>query len=149
MNFGGRVSRREAGQRRTVDDPMEVILIAGRLGLDDDGWPLAPLLDRLEQGGIQPQVLCLSRGSSAGPDPRFLEVPSLGNRWLRPFVIRRLRGETGIVEPALLHALHDETSDMALALADEWRLPYLQTVDDFGAVERGVRLSRRWSRGLV
>src|SRR4051812_17416823 len=109
MNFGGSASRREAGLRRTVDDPIEVVLLAGRLGLDDDGWPLAPLLDRLQQRGILPRVLCLSRGVSSGQDPRFLEVPSLGNRWLRSFVIRRLRGETGIVEPGLLHALHDET----------------------------------------
>src|SRR3954447_17423706 len=137
MNFGGWEMRHPAGPRRAVDDPMEVVLRAGRLGLDDDGWPLAPLLDRLEQRAIVPRVLCLSRGASPGQDPRFLEIPALANRWLRSFAIRRLRIEAGIVGPALLHALHDETADVALALADHWNLPYLQTVDDFGAIERG------------
>ena len=123
-------------------------MLAGRLGLDDDGWPLAPLLDRLEQRGILPRVLCLSRPSRARTRG-FWRFPSLGNRWLRSFAIRRLRLETGMVEPDLIHALHDEMAEVALALADHWRLPYLQTVDDFGAIERGVRIGRRWFRGLV
>src|SRR4051812_10804299 len=101
MYFGGRAWRRAARPRRAVDDRTEVLLLAGRLGLDDDGWPLAPLLDRLEQRGIRPRVLCLSRGASSGQDPRFQEIPALGNRWLRSFVLRRLRLEAGIAEPGL------------------------------------------------
>jgi glycosyltransferase involved in cell wall biosynthesis len=143
------VAARPARPWRSVDDSLEVVLLAGRLGLDDDGWPLAPLLDRLEHRGVLPRVLCLSRGGSSGQDPRFLEFPTLGNRWLRAFVVRRLRLETGIEHPRLLHAVHDEMAEAALALADDWQLPYLQTVDDFGVVQRGVRLSRRWFRGLV
>jgi glycosyltransferase involved in cell wall biosynthesis len=132
-----------------VDEPLKVVLLAGRLGLDDDGWPLAPLLDRLERRGISPRVLCLSRGASSGQDPRFLEMPAIGNPWLRSFIIRRLGRESGVEAPVLLHALHDETAEVALALADQWRVPYLQTVDDFGVMDRGLRLSRRWSRGLL
>jgi glycosyltransferase involved in cell wall biosynthesis len=132
-----------------VADPLEVILLAGRLGLDDDGWPLTPLLDRLGRRGIAPRVICLSRGAASGLDPRFLEFPELANRWLRPIVTRRLRDESGVVSPRLIHALHDETAEVVLALADHWHVPYLQTIDDFGVVERGVRICRRWFRGLV
>jgi glycosyltransferase involved in cell wall biosynthesis len=132
-----------------VDEPLEVALLAGRLGLDDDGWPLSPLLDRLERRRITPRVFCLSRGAASGQDPRFLEFPGLANRWLRAITVRRLRDESGVVSPRLIHALHDETAEVVLALADHWRVPYVQTVDDFGVVERGIRLSRHWCRGLV
>ena len=132
-----------------MNDPVEVVLLAGRLGLDDDGWPLAPLLDRLEQRGILPRVLCLSRGTASGQDPRFLELPALGNRWLRSFAIRRLRGRPASIEPACSMRSTTRWPSAALALADAWRLPYVQTVDDFAVLDRGLRLSRRWFRGLV
>ena len=34
-------------------------------------------------------------------------------------------------------------ADAVLALAELWRVPYVQTVDDFAALERGFRFSRR------
>ena len=49
----------------------------------------------------------------------------------------------------MLHVLHEAMAAVALALADSWRLPYVQTVDDFGILERGLKLSRRWFRGLI
>ena len=51
--------------------------------------------------------------------------------------------------PRLLHVIHEEMEEPALALADAWRIPYVQTVDDFAVLDRGVRLCRRWFRGLV
>ena len=39
--------------------------------------------------------------------------------------------------------------DVALALAETHRLPYVQTVAGFGTVNRGLRLSRLWCRRLV
>ncbi len=49
----------------------------------------------------------------------------------------------------MLHVVHDEMVDVALALSENVRLPYVQTVSRFGTVERGLRLSRRWCRRLV
>ena len=48
-----------------VDDVLEVVFLAGRLGRDDDGWPLVPLIDRLRSRGIHARVVCLDRA-----DPR-------------------------------------------------------------------------------
>ncbi len=131
-----------------MNDLVEVVYLAGRLGLDDDGWPVIPLLDRLEPQGVLVRVICVDRGNSSN-DPRILELPGLGNRWLRALSIHRARLETEFEHPCLLHVLHEEMVEAALAQADLWRLPYIQTVDDFGALNRGLRLSRRWFRRLV
>jgi glycosyltransferase involved in cell wall biosynthesis len=132
-----------------VDDVLEVVLLAGRLGLDDDGWPLVPLIDRLRNRGIQARVVCLDRGGSWGHDPRFVEFPALDNRWLRTFLLPRLRFEANFENPRLLHAVHVEMAEAVLALAELWRVPYVQTVDDFAALERGFRFSRRWFRRII
>jgi len=134
---------------RIVNDLTEVVFLAGRLGHDDDGWPMTPLIDRLDRRGVQARVVCLSRGCSSSSDPRVLEFPALGNRWLKALSIRRLQMEAGFEHPSVLHVLHEEMADAVLALADAWRLPYVQTVDDFGVLGRGLKLSRRWFRGLI
>ena len=135
--------------RRAVDDPMEVVFLAGRLGLDDDGWPLVPLIDRLGSRGIMPRRRL--PGSRADPGQairRFVEFPALDNRWLRPSpTAAPLRGRLRKSTPA--PRLHDEMAEAALALAEPGESPYVQTVDDFAVLERGVRISRRWFRGLV
>lgn len=131
-----------------VNGPLEVFLLGGRLGLDDDGWPVTPLLDRLEQRGVAARIICLSRGC-AGGDTRIIEIPSLGSRWLKPLSLRRLRLDCAFEHAGLLHALHEEMVDVTLALADACQIPYVQTVDDFAALDGGLRLSRRWFRGLV
>jgi glycosyltransferase involved in cell wall biosynthesis len=48
-----------------------------------------------------------------------------------------------------LHVIHDEMAEVALRLVETWGLPYVQTVDDFAVLDRGLRLSRRWFRRLV
>jgi glycosyltransferase involved in cell wall biosynthesis len=132
-----------------MDDVVEVVFLAGRLGLDDDGWPIAPLIDRLGSRGILARVVCLDRGGSSAHDPRFVEFPALDSRWLRTFFLPRLRFEANFENPRLLHAVHVEMAEAALALAELWRVPYLQTVDDFAALERGFRFSRRWFRRII
>jgi len=67
----------------TVNDLTEVVFLAGRLGLDDDGWQMTMLMDRLQRRGVLARVICLSRGSSPGSNPRVLEFPALGHRWLK------------------------------------------------------------------
>ncbi|WP_337173091.1 glycosyltransferase family 4 protein [Paludisphaera sp.] len=128
--------------------PMDVTILAGRLGLDDDGWPLGPLLDRLERRGIAPRVVCTGRADRR-EDPRVTVVPALGRPWIKALAVRRLAGDGASPRPAVLHALHEETADVALALAETWRVPYLQTVDDFLVAEDGLRVSRRWLRAFV
>ena len=127
----------------------KILFLAGRLNWHDGGWLLAPLLDRLERRGCHVQVLCLSRGNELLDDPRAVEMPTIGNRWLRTFAIRGLWSHGQLVRPELLHVLHDEMSDVAVALSETRSLPYVQTVSRFGTVGRGLRLSRRWCRRLV
>jgi glycosyltransferase involved in cell wall biosynthesis len=138
-----------AGAILMTGGPSKVLILAGRLNWDSGGWSLAPLLDRLERRGCRVQVLCVSRGNDLLDDPRALEVPALGNRWLRTFAIRGLWSHDGLERPDLLHVVHDEMGDVALDLSENARLPYVQTVSRFGTVARGLRLSRRWCRKLV
>jgi glycosyltransferase involved in cell wall biosynthesis len=51
--------------------------------------------------------------------------------------------------PQLMHVVHDDLVDVALALSESDRIPYVQSVAGFGSIERGLRLSRRWCRRLV
>ena len=95
------------------------------------------------------RVICLSRGFSSGSDPRLIEIPSLSNRWLRSLTIRRLRIDGAFEHARLLHVLHEEMAETALALADACQIPYLQTVDDFTILGQVLQMSRRWFRGLV
>jgi len=128
---------------------IKILILAGRLDADDAGWPVTPWLDRLERRGFQLQVLCLSKGMVPAADPRAVEVPALGNRWLRALAVRRLWSEGVLKRPHLMHVVHDEMVDVALALSENDQIPYVQTVAGFGSVERGLRLSRRWCRRLV
>ena len=127
---------------------LKVLILAGRLNRDG-ARSLAGLIDRLERRGLRLQVLCLSKGSELAGDPRMVESPGLGRRWLRPWTIRRLWSEGRLERPDLLHAIHDDTIDAALALSESRELPYFQSVTGFGTLERGLRLSRNWCRGIV
>jgi glycosyltransferase involved in cell wall biosynthesis len=127
----------------------KILILAGRLSRYDARWPLAPWLDRLERRGCRLQVLCLSRGSVLADDPRCLELPALGSRWMRGWAARSLWAEGHVERPDLIHVIHDEMSEAALILAETAQLPYIQTVADFRTLARGLRLSRRWCRHVV
>ncbi len=149
LHFGGELAARSPRPDRIVDEPTEVVFLAGRLGLDDDSWPLTALMDRLQGRGVLARVFCLSRGNSSPHDARLFEFPPLGHRWLKTFYISRLPTQTPIDHPCVLHILHESMAGAGIALAESWKLPYVQTVDDFGLPERGLRVSRRWFRGLI
>lgn len=127
---------------------LDVLLLAGRLGLDDDGWPLGPLVDRLAARGIAPRVLCASRGR-LDVDPRFVAMPALGHKWLKFLAARMLPRDAEFKRPRVLHSVHQEMASTALALAESWGAPYVQTVDDFPVLDEGLRVSRRWLGALV
>lgn len=131
-----------------VEPDLDVLLLAGRPGLDDDGWPLAPLVDRLAARGIAPRVLRAALGPD-DDDPRFVAMPALGRRWLKFLAARRLPRDAEFKRPRVLHAIHRGMASMALALAESWGVPYVLTVDDFSALEEGLRVSRRWLAALV
>jgi glycosyltransferase involved in cell wall biosynthesis len=127
----------------------QILVLAGRLDGDAAHGHLPCWFDRLERRGCRLQALCLSKGGGLAGDPRALEIPTLGSRWLRGFAARSLRADDRVHRPDLIHVVHDEMIDAALALSESSQLPYIQTVSDFQTLERGLRLSRRWCRHLV
>jgi glycosyltransferase involved in cell wall biosynthesis len=127
----------------------KVLILAGRLQWHDGAWPVVPLIDRLALRGVHVQVLCASRGEDLTADPRAVERPALANRWLRSIAVRRLWSDGRLERPDIMHVVHDAMADVGLAVSEHADLPYLQTVSRFDTVAHGLRLSRRWCRGLV
>ncbi len=123
---------------------LKILILAGRLSRYEARSPLAPWLDRLENRDLRVQILCLSRGNILTGDPRVFEFPALGNPWLKGFASRSLWSDGRLERPDLVHVVHDEMMETALTLCDSSRVPYIQNVDHFRTVERGLRLSRRW-----
>jgi len=130
-------------------ESIKVLILAGRINRQDGGCTLGPLLDRLERRGCDVQVVCLSQGSVPAGLPRVIELPTLGNPWLRSFVLRNFWSKNPLERPDLLHAVDDEMGDVVLSFAETAGLPYYLTVSRFETITRGLKLSRRWCRGLV
>ena len=130
-------------------ESIKVLILAGRLNRHDGGWPLGPLLDRLERRDCIVQVVCLSAGGVRSDRPGVIELRMLGKPWLRSIALRGFWSNSPLERPDLLHAVDDEMSDVVLALAETAGLPYYQTTSRFETITRGIRLSRRWCRGLI
>lgn len=126
-----------------------ILLLADRLGVHDEGWAVRSFLDRLEAAGLAAQVACVEAVGDAAADPRVLEVPSLEVRWRLPMAVRALRLGERIPRPDLIHVLQSRMSHVGIAVAEHWRLPYLQTVDEYVPSGGRLRLSRRWCRRLI
>ena len=147
--YSGRAARERAWLQIMAGELTKVLILAGRLEGHDGRWRLGRLLDLLKRRGCDVQVACLSRGACPVDLPRVVERRSLGNRWLRGFALRGF-WSSGILErPDLIHVIDDDMADVALALAETAGVPYFQTVSRFGTIARGIRLSRRWCRGIV
>ena len=121
-----------------------LLLVAGKLGLHDDGWSIRPFLDRLHARGISAQVACVEAGGDAASDPRVVECPGLAHRWRQPFAIRGLRLGERLERPDLIHVLQTRMVDVGLAIAEHWRVPYVQSIDEFVPSGESLRVSRRW-----
>jgi glycosyltransferase involved in cell wall biosynthesis len=126
-----------------ADPVRNVLLLAGRLGVHDEGWDVGCFLDRLEARGIEPQVLCAEAAGSAAHDPRVVECPGLASRWRLPLAVRGLRFGERLNPPSLMHVLQTRMSDAGLAIAEHWGLPYVLTIDEFLSPGSRLRLSRR------
>jgi glycosyltransferase involved in cell wall biosynthesis len=129
--------------------PRTVLLLAGRLGEPEQPRSITALLDRLARRSISAQVLCTAREAAGPADGRIFERPRLGSRWRRAFMARRLRFAEGLKRPALLHVISTDLGPVGLAIADQWRIPYLLTVEEFLPPGGRIRVSRRWCRGLI
>ena len=126
-----------------------ILLLAGRLGVHDDGWSVRPFLDRLERLGLVPQLLCVEAAGDAADDFRVVECAGLGRSWRLPLAVRGLRFGEALNRPDLVHVLNTGVEAAGLALAENWGLPYVQTVDEFPPDGARLRVSRRWCRRLV
>ncbi len=126
-----------------------ILLLTDRLGVHDEGWTVRSFLDRLENAGLAPRVACVEAGSDAAGDPRVVEFPGLGVRWRLPMAVRALRLGERLPQPDLIHVLQSRMNHVGIAMAEHWRLPYLQTVDEYVATGGRLQLSRRWCRGLI
>jgi len=133
-----------------MDDPTQtVLLLAGRLGEPDQAGSIAALLDRLAGHSVSAQVLCIAGEGAGAANHRIIEFPLLGSHWRRAFAARRLRFDEPLKRPELLHVITPEMGPVGLAIAEHWRIPYLQTLDEFLPPGGRLRVSRRWCRGLV
>ncbi len=52
LTFTEGCRRAGAAGRFMAGGAFKVLILAGRLNWDDGGWPLSPLLDRLERRGV-------------------------------------------------------------------------------------------------
>lgn len=126
-----------------------ILLLAGRLGVHDEGWSIRPFLDRLARHGISAQVLCVEAAGDAAADVRVVGAPGLGGRWRLPLAVRGLRFGERLNVPDLLHVLQSRMSGAGLAIGEHWGIPTVQTIDEFVPADGRLRFSRRWCRRLV
>ena len=101
--------------------------------------PYPPCSTGWQRRGCDVQVLCLSKGDDLLTDPRALELPALANRWLRTLAIRGVCSHDWLERLDVIHVVHDEMGDVALALAETVGMPYIQTVSRFGTLAKGLR----------
>jgi len=133
-----------------MDGPTRsILLLAGRLGVHDEGCAVRPFLDRLERHGLSPQLLCTGAAGDVGADFRVVGSPGLGTRWRLPLAVRGLGFGERLKRPDLLHVLGSRLADAGLVIAEHWRIPYVLTVDEFVPPEGRLRLSRTWCRRLL
>lgn len=126
-----------------------ILLLAGSLGVHDEGWSIRPFLDRLARHGVSAQVLCVEAAGDAAADVRVVGAAGLGSRWRLPLTVRGLRFGERLNVPDLLHVLQSRMSAAGLAIAEHWGIPSVQTIDEFVPADGRLRLSRRWCRRLV
>ena len=126
-----------------------LLLLAERLESQDALDSVRNLLDRLQQLGLNANLLCISVPDTGVEDDRIIECPRLGHRWQTGLAVRSLRLHERPRRPELLHILDPSMAGVGLWIAEHWRLPYIQTVDEFLGPQDRLRLSRRWCRKLL
>jgi glycosyltransferase involved in cell wall biosynthesis len=126
-----------------------ILHVGSRLGRQESGGSVPSFLDRIERAGFSIQAVCLEALAEARADERVVECRGLGRRWWLPLAVRGLRFGERLRRPDLIHVVHARASEVGLAIADHWRIPYVLTVDDFVPAGGKLRISARWCRGLI
>ncbi len=126
-----------------------ILLVAGRLGIHDEGWSVRSFFDRLQRLGYSTRMVCVEAAGDAAHNPGVVECPGLAHRWRLPLAVRSLRFGERLNRPVLVHVLSRRMSEAGLAIAEHWRVPYVQTVDEFVPPGGTLRLSRKWCRRLI
>jgi glycosyltransferase involved in cell wall biosynthesis len=49
----------------------------------------------------------------------------------------------------LIHVIDESMTDLAITLAETLQVPYIQTVNGYRTLDRGLRISRRWCRRIT
>jgi glycosyltransferase involved in cell wall biosynthesis len=126
-----------------------VLLVTGRLAQWGEAWRLGQLRTRLAEQHLEVAVLCVANGGVLCEGHGLVECAGLGSRWKQPWALRRLQRGSKCALPHLLHVLQGEMTRVGIRLADRWRIPYIQTIEDFLPPGGRLPVSRRWCRGLV
>ena len=124
-----------------------VLLLTRMLAGNDPGRDCKTLVGSLAERGVSCRFLLV--GCEPGGDhgmPDVVECPGLGRTWQRAWSIRRL--DPSLRRP-LIHVLDASLSDVGLALAEQWSVPYVQTIEAFPPPDSVLRVSRRWCRMLL
>jgi glycosyltransferase involved in cell wall biosynthesis len=126
-----------------------VVLLADRITNSDQAGTVREYIDRLGDRGLAARIVCASWSGSPRAKLVIEECPGLGDRWQLTWALRSLRRPEGTVMPSLLHSLQARVAPAALEIAERWKVPYLQGIEEFLPLGSRLRLSRRWCRGLV
>ncbi len=132
-----------------VGSPRHVVLLADRIANPDQIGSVSAFVERLSRRGLVARVLCSFWGETARRGFAVTEVPGLGERLRLPWAIRGLRLDEMSPPPALLHVMQSRMGPAGLEIAERWRIPYVQGVEEFQSPGDRLRLSRRWCRGLL
>ena len=126
-----------------------VVLLADRITNSDQAGTVREYIDRLGDRGLTARVLCALWSGPSRSGLHIEECPGLGDRWQLTWALRSLRRPEGSAMPSLLHSLQARMAPAALEIAERWKVPYLQGIEEFLPPGSWLRLSRRWCRGLV
>jgi glycosyltransferase involved in cell wall biosynthesis len=128
---------------------LKILVLSGRLERAQYRRPMLSWLDRLEARGLTVQLLSFSAPEMASDDSRVLAIPSLARPWLRALATHWLLSDRRLNRPDLIHVFDDNMADLAIALAESMKIPYIQSVNRFRTIDRGLKMSRRWCRKIV
>jgi glycosyltransferase involved in cell wall biosynthesis len=126
-------------------EPLQVVLIAGRIETANDD-AVRFLAERLSSSGLCVRVVGLAGGRDWRSYVPLVRAPALARAWSRPWAVRHAGFLTGC---HLIHAIGIETAEVALALAEHHRLPYLLSIVEFPVPGSSLRISRRWCRRAI
>jgi glycosyltransferase involved in cell wall biosynthesis len=123
-----------------------VLLLTRMLAGNEPGRDWKTLVASLADRGVSCRFLSVGCETGRDHEMQVVECPGLGRIWQRAWSIRRL--DPSICRP-LIHVLDASLSDVGLALAEHWAVPYVQTIEEFPPADSVLRVSRRWCRMLL